>query len=382
MTTHKSLFRKLFGPEAEVRDRLYNITFAFGILMGITGAVTCVFIHSSAMASGIAAAMTVLVFCMWVLGYRHPKHRMAIIKIALVCLDFVVLPALYLSGGSIHSGISAYFALGIALSLLCFRGRNGTVFVTFQSLFYLFLYWLSWRFSDRLTSFPALFAGNHWFEHVAVGSIVLMVAVALSVLIKVVFSVLRQESHSVEEAIIDMTRLAETDHLTGLSNRRAMYKAVKSEVSRAKRRGLPLSAILIDIDDFKLVNDEYGHTIGDEVLRELSAILTALCSEHMRAFRFGGEEFVVLLPGYDRELAEDLSEKIRMTVAGRKMSPHLPPDRRVTVSIGVAEYNGGTGEALIDTADHGMYIAKSRGKNQVYGITEEGSHAISPSDRN
>lgn len=364
MSSHSSLSSRLYGSEVPLQERLYNIIFTFGVIMGATGAVTCVTIHSSVQASVLAAAMTVLVFGMWLFGYKLSNRRKTLVIIMMAVLDFLVLPALYLSGGSIHSGISAYFALAIALTYVIVKGRAGKIVIAIQCAFYLFLYWFSYRYSAKLVTFPALLQKGLWFEHVAVGSNVIMVALALGVLGRVVFSVLRQENHNLEESIIDMTRLAELDSLTGLYNRRALYKHATEEVRHATRYHSPLSILFIDIDNFKSINDQYGHLTGDEVLRNLSTYLQSCCTGRMSASRYGGEEFVLLMPGSSLEQASQLAETVCTETADRKLADTIP--NPVTVSIGVAEYTPEeTAEGFVRRADQKMYQAKASGKNQA-----------------
>lgn len=364
MSSHSSLSSRLYGSEVPLRERLYNIVFTFGAIMGATGAVTCVTIHSSVAASVLAAAMTVLVIGMWLFGYKKSNRRDTMVIIMLAVLDFLVLPALYLSGGSIHSGISAYFALGIVLTYWILPGRPGKIVVAIQGAVYLVLYWLSYRYSGKLLTFPALFQNGQWFEHVAIGSNVIMVALGLGVLGRAIFSALRQEDHILEESIIDMSRLADLDNLTGLYNRRALYTHLLGEIRRAKRHNIPLSLLFIDIDDFKVANDCYGHLAGDEVLRNLGAYLQSCCTERMSASRYGGEEFILLLPGWDLPKAVDLAETIRARMEAEPIAESvLGP---VTVSIGAAQYKDElTEEQFIETADRKMYEAKAAGKNRV-----------------
>ncbi len=364
MSSHSSLSSRLYGSEVPLQERLYNIIFTFGVIMGATGAVTCVTIHSSVQASVLAAAMTVLVFGMWLFGYKLSNRRKSLVIILMAVLDFLVLPALYLSGGSIHSGISAYFALAITLTYVIIKGRAGKIVVAIQCASYFLLYLLSYRYSGRLVTFPALFQNGLWFEHVAVGSNVIMVALALGVLGRVVFSVLRQENHNLEESIIDMTRLAELDSLTGLYNRRALYQHATEEVRHAARHNSPLSMLFIDIDDFKKINDQYGHLVGDEVLRNLSSYLQSCCTERMSASRYGGEEFILLMPGFTLDHSVRLAKEICAAVKKSKLADSIP--HPVTVSIGAASYHTeDSAEEFVRRADQKMYQAKTAGKNRV-----------------
>lgn len=157
-------------------------------------------------------------------------------------------------------------------------------------------------------------------------------------------------------------KLATTDELTGLFNRRHFFELARAELSRAVRHGLPLAAMLLDVDRFKSVNDTYGHAAGDQVLRQVAAV----CRETLRAEdvlgRYGGEEFAVLLQG---EGALELGERLRAALEGTVIV--LPAlELRVTASIGVAEWRGDEDLAgLLNRADAALYAAKGGGRNRV-----------------
>ena len=368
MKTRAELFHKLYGAQVPLNQRLFNILMAFSTVIGVAGALTCIFIHSSVQASILAAVMTVLILCLWLLELRFPERRSQILTAILLALDLAALPAIYLCGGSIHSGISAFFALALILTFSLVPGRHGFVLTILQSIWILCIYGVSYILRTKLVQFPSLFRGSHWFDNVAVGSNVLLVAIALAVLAKVLFSVFRQESHSVEENIIEISRLSEIDSLTGLYNRRAMYIRLRAETARADKKGLPLSLLLLDIDDFKRINDQYGHLAGDRVLAGLGELLRDSCSGRMTANRFGGEEFILLLPNTSAEQAADLAETLREKIARTHLTADLPKRERITVSIGVSAFRKGEGaEALVSRADRNMYRAKEMGKNRVFG---------------
>jgi len=179
----------------------------------------------------------------------------------------------------------------------------------------------------------------------------------------------------IREAEKKIETLSLTDELTGLYNRRYMYQRFEEEISRAKRNALSLSCLMLDIDFFKKINDTYGHNIGDFVLKELAQILKKNLRGYDAIVRFGGEEFVVILPGTDPEGARAVGHKIR-----EKVEEHtFEKDRKVvdvTVSVGVF---GCPGTQLIDDvdryvkcADEAMYRAKKAGRNRViaYDVNE------------
>ncbi len=159
-------------------------------------------------------------------------------------------------------------------------------------------------------------------------------------------------------------RQALVDGLTGLANRRAAADALHAEAARAERLDTPLSVVLADLDAFKDVNDAHGHAVGDEVLRSFAAVLRETLRESDVAGRWGGEEFLLLLPGADEEGAAQLAERVRIAFASRSI-PRVP-GLRVTASFGVAEYAGETRtEQLVAAADGALYRAKDAGKDRV-----------------
>jgi diguanylate cyclase (GGDEF)-like protein len=159
-------------------------------------------------------------------------------------------------------------------------------------------------------------------------------------------------------------RQALVDGLTGLANRRAASDALHGETARAERLETPLSVVLADLDEFKEVNDVHGHAVGDEVLRIVAEVLRETLRESDVAGRWGGEEFLLLLPGADEEGAAQLAERVRAALAARGI-PNVP-GLRVTASFGVAEYAGETNpEQLLEAADGALYRAKRGGKDRV-----------------
>jgi diguanylate cyclase (GGDEF)-like protein len=162
-------------------------------------------------------------------------------------------------------------------------------------------------------------------------------------------------------------RQAVTDSLTGLANRRQFYEVLGREYERAQRFGQPVSLILLDIDDFKLINDSRGHLAGDAVLHSVAATLAEVIREIDLASRYGGEEFAVLLPQTGPEGAANLAERLRSEIAARSIRFGTEEITGVTASFGVAAgpVQDQTQIDLIASADAALYQAKREGKNHV-----------------
>jgi two-component system cell cycle response regulator len=162
--------------------------------------------------------------------------------------------------------------------------------------------------------------------------------------------------------------LAVTDQLTGLHNRRYMTGQLDALVKRASLGGDPVAALLIDIDHFKKINDGYGHDVGDDVLQEFAVRLASNVRAIDLPCRYGGEEFVVVMPDTKLEDAERIAERIRLHVAGSPFRVKGGAELlTVTISIGVAATLGADDkpEALLKRADEGVYEAKASGRNKV-----------------
>jgi diguanylate cyclase (GGDEF)-like protein len=163
--------------------------------------------------------------------------------------------------------------------------------------------------------------------------------------------------------------LAFTDHLTGLPNRRCFFEAASREFAAAKRLGTTLSAVMVDIDHFKKVNDDYGHNVGDLILQSVAQLLQKAMRGSDLLGRYGGEEFVVLLPDTSAQMAQQVAERIRHGVQVGDFRA-AAGQIRITASFGVSCFNGAADECsdiqvVIDKADKALYQAKNNGRNQV-----------------
>jgi diguanylate cyclase (GGDEF)-like protein len=179
-------------------------------------------------------------------------------------------------------------------------------------------------------------------------------------------SVGREQRRARDAAI----RLSTIDSLTGLYNRTFFFTALEREIARGDRSGRAFCLVMLDLDDLKAVNDRFGHIAGDQVLRSVSDIVKSGVRKIDVAARYGGDEFVALLPETDPTGGWVLAEKIRLTVAEQGL-PGVEPGP--TVSVGVVSYpaDGRSADALLVSADRAMYASKRGGKNRVARATAE-----------
>jgi diguanylate cyclase (GGDEF)-like protein len=156
-------------------------------------------------------------------------------------------------------------------------------------------------------------------------------------------------------------KLSITDDLTGLFNVRYFFNQLKAEIERADRYSKPLSLIFVDIDDFKNYNDKHGHLEGDQVLRIIAQAIQSCMRGADSAYRYGGDEFVGILPETREPGATIVAERIRQIVRDHEFFPNPDKSAFITVSIGIAEYTPGEGqEAFVKRADMNMFVAKKK----------------------
>lgn len=229
-----------------------------------------------------------------------------------------------------------------------------------------------------LWAYPAVmlfqFVASRWVANLLNGLLVIMVTVlayqhlGLSITVRVfVTLVLTMIFTNIFLGIVlrlqeRLRKLGITDALTGVYNRRHMDAEVGEAVERHKRYGADSSLLLVDIDHFKSVNDDFGHAAGDRVLREIAALMRRSLRKLDLVFRIGGEEFMVLLPDVKQAGAAEAAEKLRREVA----SAEFIADRTVTVSIGVSELGPDEDrDQWIRRADRALYAAKSGGRDSI-----------------
>jgi len=178
----------------------------------------------------------------------------------------------------------------------------------------------------------------------------------------------RKQAETERLRALKLEQIAITDPLTKIYNRRFFNEVAEKEIERAKRSRSPLSVIIFDIDYFKNVNDTYGHLTGDQVLINL----VNLCKHNIRSMdifaRFGGEEFVILMPDTDMQSAHETAERLREKVAEKPMATSGKTGVSITISLGIANWNYDSPlgiNALLDRADQALYQSKEAGRNRV-----------------
>lgn len=173
--------------------------------------------------------------------------------------------------------------------------------------------------------------------------------------------------HRVAERTAELERLATTDALTGIRNRRYLIERAQQEIARSRRNGRALSLAMLDLDQFKRINDRYGHAFGDTVLTGMCEVVTRVLRPSDTLARFGGEEFVLLLPDTDAEGAHLVAERVRAAIAGLSLVTPEGQPVAVTASLGLSTlgHDADDLDGLLRNADEALYSAKANGRNRV-----------------
>jgi two-component system cell cycle response regulator len=169
-------------------------------------------------------------------------------------------------------------------------------------------------------------------------------------------------------------KLATHDSLTDLYNRRALYELAENELARARRENKPVSLVMMDIDHFKNVNDEYGHNIGDQALRRVAHIILEKIRSYDTAGRWGGEEFLLILPGTGLDEAAQIADRVREGIETAKIPLQGGKHVDLQASFGVSTSLPDdllTFDLLVHQADEALYKAKGKGRNRVSVFIEE-----------
>lgn len=288
-------------------------------------------------------------------GFKTKKTNL----FATICISvtgLLIFPMMFFANAGLHGGMPYYLLIAIACAALALRGRTRVVIfilliIEYSGLFAIYRY------------YPQFFT-TMGPEEAFIDQLCSMI-IAGCVLFSFSFIVSRQNSHDrrkIEQLSMLYERQANTDELTGLYNRRYFNNFLKLAILTLGDTG-KLHLAMFDIDDFKKVNDKYGHPYGDYVLKQFAKILQSVEGNGVTSCRYGGEEFLLLLPKKNRENAFSIVEKILETV---RTTIQLPDESFVTVSAGFLTCKDEmTYEIVLQNVDKNLYAAKCSGKNRI-----------------
>ena len=345
-----------------------NVLIAVGLCLVIATDVAAPGVISSCSCMLIIWGNMHIVFGVAQVAGKHPLQRSGSFFCVLVSVIFLMA---YFAGVG-ESGRIALFTLAstvfLTYSIYCCltaprdQLRGSLLLIALMNTAYLISMYINWA-GVYISNVSDPLQNSMWHSSALIVNIVLGFAQTIMLII-ITSHRLQMELHS----------QATLDPLTNVFNRRALTNLAERDIARSNRRGSPISVLMIDADHFKNINDTFGHSVGDLVLKAIAVkVQTSLRTEDVLA-RLGGEEFLVMLPDTSLKHACEVAERIRASISNIIL-PELPDGRRFTVSIGAAERQGiqQSFDELVEKADQALYQAKNNGRNQVVGyqlITE------------
>ena len=279
-------------------------------------------------------------------GNRHTANTTIVILFGLLCLFLLY------TGGSGGTGPIWYCVFPV-LALFVQRLWAGTISVLLLFIITILLLW------HPVGGFDPSIYTLEFKERF------LVVYVTISIM-SFLYAFLRTSTEMLMDNLNkDLKNMANTDELTRLANRRRMKEVLYQEVSRVRRTHGTFSLIILDLDNFKILNDDYGHDCGDSVLRATPGIIHSVLRTQDICARWGGEEFLILLPATDLKGAAQVAERVRMAFEKSRFK-FGDLELNVTASLGISEFNfDGDLDKCLQMADRNLYIAKASGRNRV-----------------
>jgi diguanylate cyclase (GGDEF)-like protein len=364
-----ALDRLVFGSVPERRGPL-TLTLLAVLVYALFALVTCWQVSLGLMAFGDWVAWTAVSLCgilgFYVLIRFGVSSRLgsdASMTLAQTAFGTASTVFGYAIDPPLRGAIIAIMMLNLVWGMFVLRQRQA------QGLCVFALALLAGTMVWKSTTQPALFPPHIEALHFAFATILLTATSVLSIRMGELRMRLAARKVELQEALATIRALAQVDELTRLSNRRHVFELLKAEQARCIRSSEPLSIVLIDLDHFKAVNDRHGHAVGDAVLRGFAQALREGLRETDGAGRWGGEEFLLVLPHMTAAAATTLVDRLRGVMAERLLDPTVP-ELRVSFSAGISECGGGeVAQDAIARADNALYDAKhaGRGRTVVHG---------------
>ena len=367
---------KQFNPNAEARlfpesnDSLIDTLKYRGYMaLLIIGAITALSSWALAQPAGAANAFDnnvdplLAAFCILMAGVLLVFKQRALRYVEVV--GYVTLAGYFLANVSyiIYIGyerievivdlaeFSPWIPLVYVLAYLTFGARRGLIAA---SLFYLPLLGISLPYVMRNALTGENLQEAYAFAQIYLSSIIIVILLFISAYFTEAYFRVRVSNEAAR-------RLANTDFLTGTSNRRHLYEVLEKEVEWASRSGKPLALIMFDLDHFKQINDTYGHDTGDELLKSVASLVGQNLRKSDWFGRWGGEEFLILAPETTLEKAQSLADRSKLAIETESFKVDV-----LTASFGVVTYRPGeTAKTLLKRADKALYRAKENGRNRV-----------------
>lgn len=349
---------RFISPKYAFRDRLYFLFGTAGLISAAAAFFAAIFTDLPSSAAIASAISFFVMLVLMVVSFFIEDVTVCRIFCALF-LNFFMFPVLFWVTGGVNCGMVFYFLLGLSVAALVLSGKLRTTVLVAAIICDAACIHLGFMYPGLATEL------SYEERMMDTSSSFVIVAVFIVAVIIMMSSEYQREHDKVIAHSEKLERQANTDNLTDLYNQRYLLRKLDAVVAAYNEKELSASIVMFDIDDFKMINDRYGHLCGDQVLFQFGCVLKLTCGEHNFAARYGGEEFIVVLPRGDEEQAFNLAEAIRMSVLSDPVLHGLTRGK-FSISGGVAQL--GSGMAVpdwINLADTRLYQAKKLGKNKI-----------------
>ena len=356
---------KLFGnfPERGIEYRSFIVFVFAGIMLNLLGLISDGITSNYTVYSLFVKILLTIYLTVNFLSARFMRSWRWTVPVTVLFIPIFFLPGGWLTNGGIQGGFQYYpVIMGMMIAAMSYRSlRNVAIGVHFIMLGFLIFVP---EFRDGI---PEWSSAESLVPDVAMKRrmVHLMITMVMTTLLFVIYvRRLRKQHWLLKSHSEKLKKLSVTDDLTGVGNHRYIMKELSNEVERAARYGSSLCVLMLDIDHFKKVNDTKGHLCGDNVLKSIGDTLASRLRNSDRIGRYGGEEFLILLPEQTLEKGVIVAEKLRQLISEIKIESC--GIQKVTASIGVAQWKKDEPvEVILSRADKAMYMAKESGRNKV-----------------
>ena len=365
---------KAFGDNIPIKRKFFNIVCVGAPIFSFLATLANLISGSTAGDNsniGIWACVICTVTCLSLYPLsKIIKNLDVIIGLVAFGMNFLIMPLLYITLGGIESSMTLYFIVAIVFSVLMLDDtKKGAALVFCAFIWYALLISAESQNWFGLSDFISSLVVYHGNEYLDTLLDLIVCSLCIAVLVKVLARNFEAQQTRSDRLLAQMEELSVKDPLTGAYNRRFLIRYLESSITSCRSDGRNLAIVMFDIDKFKRINDDYGHLVGDEVIKAVADILKKSCRDYDIVSRYGGEEFILVLPGATEETAIVRANQIREKFSAMKIAPEI--DRPVTISGGVAELTVSmkATEDFIKAADDNLYVAKETGRNKIVGTT-------------
>ncbi|MDD3453828.1 MAG: GGDEF domain-containing protein [Bacilli bacterium] len=358
------LHRKYFGPDISLQNKIFNVE-CFSLTALLLQNILIFLFFKTHYFFILSYALLIVFYIISFIITNKTKQVNLYATIICILSNLSMIPYALLIGA--NQMLYLYFIIGIVFVILLFEKNMRKILLIVEIVLYVSIVLFSNHFSNQINELDIIKDNNvivedneYVYNFITVMNLTVVIF-SLSLCILTVLETYQQQNEQLNDMNKYLTDISSKDSLTGLWNRKYMDECLLESI---KKKYKELSIIILDIDNFKKVNDDYGHLIGDEILKEVAQMIKENVDHYCTPTRYGGEEFLIILPNIDINKAYRIAENIRVSVYKRVFIPNT--NKNITISGGISSTNKNRKiNELIDEADQKLYKAKKEGRNKI-----------------